>query len=73
MGVGQIDAAEEEDASTLPEIPLHQDDPIPHLNLALRTCGHVEQWQHVPGLTAVGREWVRVYIRPSSERVPERP
>ena len=41
------------ESGTFPAIPVHQDDPIPHLNLALRTCGHVEQWQHVPGLTAV--------------------
>jgi hypothetical protein len=52
------------ESGTFPAIPVHQDDPIPHLNLALRTCGHVEQWQHVPGLTAV---------RGVHRRAPERP
>jgi hypothetical protein len=34
-----------------PPVPAHQDDPLPPLNLALRTCGHVDQWQHVPGMS----------------------
>ena len=53
---------EAENPDEFPQIPLHQDDPIPHLNLALATSGHAEQWQHVPGLTAVGREWVSAAV-----------
>ena len=59
-----VQSAEEEaeNPDEFPQIPLHQDDPIPHLNLALATSGHAEKWQHVPGLTAVGREWVSAAV-----------
>jgi len=58
----QVEDTEAEDSEAFPPLPPHQDDPIPHLNLALRTCGHAEQFQHVPGLTAV--RLVFVYSMP---------
>ena len=56
-------ATDEEDEETrenpddFPHLPPHQNDPSPYLNLTLASSGHAEQWQHVPGLTAVGRDW----------------
>ncbi len=43
--------SDEEFPVDFPPVPAHQDDPLPPLNLALRTCGHVDQWQHVPGMS----------------------